>query len=85
MPAPLRHRLRHKLLRGLRRAWEAFADATVSFVDEASFRVTLASRVLAGRMPQETHKKPWVRSVETPVLIDVRDWTTDSLIFSVLV
>ena len=87
-PAPLRHRLRHNLLRGLRRAWnafEAFADATVSFLDEATFRVALASRVLAGRMPQESHKRPWVRSVETPILIDVRDWTTDSLIFSVLV
>jgi hypothetical protein len=55
-PAPLHHRLRHKLLRGLRRAWDAFADATVSFVDEATFRVALASRVLTGRTPQETQK-----------------------------
>jgi hypothetical protein len=85
LPAPLHHRLRHNLLRGIRRAWEAFADTAVSFLDEATFRVALASRVLTGRMPQETHKRPWVRSVETPALIDVRDWTTDSLIFSVLV
>jgi hypothetical protein len=51
-PAPLRH----SPLQAIRRAWEAFADATVSFVDEATFRVALASRVLTGRTPQETQK-----------------------------
>jgi hypothetical protein len=80
-PTPLRQRP----LQAIRRAWEAFADATLSFLDEATFRVALASRVLTGRMPQQTHKRPWVRRVQTPLLIDVRDWTTDSLIFSVLV
>jgi hypothetical protein len=66
-------------------AWLTFAHAVGSFLDEAAFRVALAINVLAGRVPVETHKRPWVRSVETPVLIDVRDWTNDRLIFSVLV
>ncbi len=52
---------------------------------EARFRVALAFDVLAGRTPQKTDKRPWVQSVEAPILADVRDWTTDRLIFSVLV
>jgi hypothetical protein len=34
---------------------------------------------------REVEKRYWNRAVETPVLIDVFDWTDDRLIFSVLV
>jgi hypothetical protein len=60
-------------------------NATVAFWEEAVFRVTLAFRVLFGLVPIETEKRPWARSVETPALLDVYDWTNDRLIFSVLV
>ncbi len=53
--------------------------------EEWAFRISLAFDILTGRMPQTTHKRPWVRSVETPVLADVRDWSTDRLIFSILI
>jgi hypothetical protein len=66
-------------------ALEAFAAAVAAFAGQVWFRISLAFDVLAGRMPRRTDKRPWVRSVEAPILADVRDWTTDRLIFSVLV
>ena len=66
-------------------AWLAFVMVAGDFLDEATFRVGLAFDVLVGRKPIETHKRPWLRSAETPTLIDVFDWTTDRLLFSVLV
>ncbi len=69
----------------LTRWWLAFADAVGGFVEELLFRVALAFDVLVGRVPQRTDKREWIRSVETPVLVDCYDWTTDRLIFSVLV
>jgi hypothetical protein len=69
----------------LTRWWLAFADAVGGFVEELIFRVALAFDVLVGRVPQRTDKRAWIRSVETPVLVDVYDWTDDRRIFSVLV
>jgi hypothetical protein len=65
--------------------WLAFADAVGGFLEEVAFRVELAFKVLAGRVPIETEKRPWVRSVNRPVLVDAYDWTTDRRLFSVLV
>ena len=65
-------------------AWLAFSNAFANTVEEVAFRVGLAFDVLVGRVPIRTDKRPWVRSAETPILVDVYDWTTDRLIFSVL-
>ena len=53
--------------------------------DQTAFRVVLACRVIAGRLPLEVERREWNRSVEAPVLIDAFDWTDDRKIFSVLV
>jgi hypothetical protein len=73
------------LIRAWHRAWHAFADAAGRFLDEVGFRVVLAFNVLAGRVPLRAERRWWNRAAETPVLIDVFDWTDDRLIFSVLV
>jgi hypothetical protein len=41
--------------------------------------------VITGRMPRQVEWRWWNRALETPVLIDVYDWTDEQLIFSVLV
>jgi hypothetical protein len=56
-----------------------------SFLDEAAFRLVLALDVIAGRMPRQVERRWWNRAVETPVLIDVYDWTDERRIFSALV
>jgi hypothetical protein len=65
--------------------WHAFACAIGDFLDEAAFRVVLAFDVILGRLPLEVEKRYWNRSLETPVLIDVFDWTSERRIFIVLV
>jgi len=65
-------------------AWRAFACALGDFFDEVAFRVVLAFDVIAGRMPRQVERRWWNRATETPVLVDVYDWTDDRLIFSVL-
>jgi len=52
---------------------------------ELIFRLALAFNVLAGRVPLRAERRWWNRALETPVLIDVYDWTDERLIFSVLV
>jgi hypothetical protein len=69
----------------LARAWHAFADAFGRFIDEAAFRTSLAWAVLRGRSPKPVEKRWWNRAQETPVLIDVWDWTDERHIFSVVV
>ena len=69
----------------LARWWLAFANAVGSFLEEAIFRLVLAFKVLAGRVPIETEKRSWIRSVETPAILNVYDWTDDRHIFSVLI
>jgi hypothetical protein len=66
-------------------AWLAFAGAVANFLDEAAHRVALAFDVLVGRMPQRVEKRWWSRSAETPLLIDCFDWTSERLLFSVIV
>jgi hypothetical protein len=61
------------------------AGAIVAFVSEAAFRAELAFDVLRGRVPMVRPRRWWNRNVEPPTLIDVRDWTADRLLFSVLV
>jgi hypothetical protein len=46
---------------------------------------SLSTSFLVGRVPQRAEKRSWVRSVETPVLVDVYSWVDDRLLFSVLV
>jgi hypothetical protein len=68
------------------RWWLTFANAVGGFIEEAAFRVVLAFKVLAGRVPLRTEKlRTWSKVVEAPVLVDVYDWTSDRRIFSVLV
>jgi hypothetical protein len=73
------------ILRWLVPAWLTFADVVGGFIEEAAFRVVLAFNVLAGRKPQRLERRWWNRSAETPLLIDCLDWTSDRLIFSVIV
>jgi hypothetical protein len=65
--------------------WVAFANALGAFIEEALFRVMLASCVLRGEAPRKVKRRNWNLGEETPVLVDVFDWTNDRLIFSVLV
>jgi hypothetical protein len=65
--------------------WLTFANAAGSFLDEATFRLVLAFDVLIGRAPRRVERRWWNRAIETPVLVDVYDWTNERLIFSVLV
>jgi hypothetical protein len=69
----------------IKRYWSAFANALGGFLDEAAFRVVLAFDVIAGKMPRQVKRRWWNRAVETPVLINVCDWTNERLIFSVVV
>jgi hypothetical protein len=69
----------------LRRFWRAFASAVADFLDECAFRAGLAWAVLLGRVPRQVERRRWNRAIETPVLIDARDWTNGRLLFSVLV
>jgi hypothetical protein len=66
-------------------AWQRYADAVGGFIEEAAFRVVLAFKVLAGRVPIETEKRAWIRSVETPALVNVYSWVDDRLLYSVLI
>jgi hypothetical protein len=66
-------------------AWQTFAWALGDFFEEAAFRLVLAFDVIVGRTPRQVERRWWNRAVETPILIDVLDWTDDRLIFSVLV
>jgi hypothetical protein len=68
----------------LARVWHAFADAFGRFVDETVFRTSLAWAVLRGKSPKPVERCWWNRSLETPVLLDVWDWTDDRLLYSVL-
>jgi hypothetical protein len=45
----------------------------------------LAFKVLTGRVPIETERRYWNQSAQSPVLLEVHDWTTDRRIFSCLV
>jgi hypothetical protein len=69
----------------LRRYWHAFANAAANFLDEVAFRVGLACRVIVGTVPVEVEKRPWVRSVNKPVLVDGCVWTTNRVLFSIVV
>jgi hypothetical protein len=66
-------------------AWLALANAVGAFLEELCFRLALAFEVLLGRVPQRVERRWWNRAIETPVLVDVFDWTDERLIFSVLV
>ena len=75
-----------------KRIWERLGlavsgalDAFEDFMDEVSFRAGLAYRILRGRVPLQSEKRPWIRSVEAPTLCDVYSWIDDRLLFSILV
>jgi hypothetical protein len=67
------------------RWWLRLADAVGGFMEEAIVRTSLAWAVLRGRSPKPLEKRWWNRATETPVLVDVFDWTDERLIFSVLI
>ena len=67
------------------RWWLTFSTVVGDVIEEAVFRLALAFDVLVGKVPQRTDKRAWVRSVDVPVLVDTYDWTTDRLLFSVLI
>jgi hypothetical protein len=71
----------HHVVPLLLRAWEGFA----AVIEELVFRVELTFAVLSGRLPLRAERRWWNRATETPVLVDVYDWTDERLIFSVLV
>ena len=73
------------MAKALAKWWHAFANAAGAFFDEVAFRTVLAYYILAGKVPLEQEQRYWARSIETPVLITVRDWTDNRRIFSVLV
>jgi hypothetical protein len=60
-------------------------ESVGAFVDETAFRCVLAYRVLVGKVPIETNKRYWNRSLQRPVLIEAHDWSTDRRLFSVVV
>jgi hypothetical protein len=41
--------------------------------------------VLTGRLPQTIEHRSWDPTKEAPLIINVRDWTTNTLLFSILV
>jgi hypothetical protein len=53
--------------------------------EECAFRLALAFEVLVGRLPMVRPRRWWNRATEPPTLIDVRDFTDERLIYSVLV
>jgi hypothetical protein len=67
------------------RLWVVVADAVGGFIEEAAERVSLAWVALRGKSPKPVKRRWWSRSAETPVLIDCFDWTSERLIFSVIV
>ena len=68
-----------------RRWWWALVSWLGALLEEACFRLVLAFDVLSGRKPQRVERRWWNRATETPILIDVYDWTDERRIFSVLV
>jgi hypothetical protein len=50
-----------------------FVDWLGDLIEEAAFRVALASRILLGRVPLRTETREWNRVLEAPVLIDLHD------------
>jgi hypothetical protein len=65
--------------------WLALVETMTSFLDEASFRTSLAYAVLRGRMPEPVAYRFWNRAVETPVLIHAKDWTNDRTMVTCIV
>jgi hypothetical protein len=45
----------------------------------------LCWRVLTGRLPQRIEHRSWKPEREAPVVVNVYDWTTYTLLFSVLI
>jgi hypothetical protein len=63
----------------------AFAETLGRFLDEAAFRILLCWRVLTGQLPQKIEHRSWKPERESPVIINVYDWVSYTLIFSILV
>ena len=68
-----------------RRWWWALVSWLGALLEEVCFRLVLAFDVLAGRKPQRVERRWWNRATETPILVDVYDWTDERRIFSLLV
>jgi hypothetical protein len=65
--------------------WQAFAELLGAFLDEAAFRSRLCWRVATGQLPAVTQHRSWNYSREVPLLVNVFDWTTSTLLFTVMV
>jgi hypothetical protein len=62
-----------------------FAEWLGQVLDEAAFRLFLSWRVLSGRLPQTIEHRAWKPERESPVVVNVYDWTTYTLLFSVMI
>jgi hypothetical protein len=69
----------------LRFLWWALAEWLGQALDEAAFRMLLCWRVLTGRLPQKVEHRSWKPEREAPVVVNVYDWTTYTLLFSVMI
>jgi len=54
-------------------------------IEEGAARIALAWAVLRGKSPKPIERRWWNRATETPILVDVLDWTNERHIFSILI
>jgi hypothetical protein len=74
-----------KLGHRLRFLWWTLAESLDNLLDEAAFRGLISWRVITGRMPQVIEHRSVDLSREVPIVVNVCDWTTYTLLFSVIV
>jgi hypothetical protein len=69
----------------LRFLWWTFAEAIGNFLNEAAFRLLICWRVITGRVPQRIEHRRWDPSEEAPIVVNVHDFGTNTLLFSTLI
>lgn len=69
----------------VKRWWWAYVLSLGALLEEAADRLVLAWAVLRGKSPKPVDRRRWNRGAEVPTLIDVHDWITERLLFSILV
>jgi hypothetical protein len=50
-----------------------------------AFRALICWRVITGQLPQRIEHRAWDRQREAPIVVNIYDWTTYTLLFSVIV
>jgi hypothetical protein len=69
----------------LKRLWTGAVDWLGALLEEVAFRLEVAFKVLVGRVPLERAQHKWLRHQRTPVEVTVYDWSTNRLLFSVII